>query len=103
MPELRHLSDTETNNTSAKSQLHLSIGRLLLREQTFPEQRWMTLLAQQTVLLQERAARNVGVRTIRENQTCAEEHSMKHWCGIDLSAVTQNRQLKVEIKGFKTG
>jgi hypothetical protein len=63
----------------------------------------MTLLAQQTVLLQESAARNVGVRTIRENQTCAEEHSMKHWCGIDLSAVTQNRQLKVEIKGFKTG
>jgi hypothetical protein len=38
----------------------------------------MTLLAQQMVLLQESAARNVGVRTIRENQTCAEEHSMKH-------------------------
>jgi hypothetical protein len=62
----------------------------------------MTLLAQQMVLLQESAARNVGVRTLRENQTCAGEHSMKHWCGIHLSAVTQNRPLVVEIKGFKT-
>jgi hypothetical protein len=61
----------------------------------------MTLLAQQMVLLQESAARNVGVRTIRENQTCAEEHSMKHWCGIHLSAVGQNQPLRVGIKGSK--
>src|ERR1700741_1719298 len=59
--------------TLAQRQLHLSIDRLVLRNWKLPDQRWMTLL-----------------------------HRYLASSYIKMSAISQNRPRRVEIKGFKT-
>jgi hypothetical protein len=62
------------------------MGRLLLREQTFPDQKW-TLLEDYVV----------------DRFDLSPEWISKRAQNAQLSAVTQNQPVRVEIKGFKTG